>query len=230
LEPYILIIEDEAHVAHLVSEGLREEGYHVIHCFDGEKGMEQIRANQPQLIILDILLPNTSGLEICRNIRNEFNGGIPILMLTALSSAENVVLGLDSGADDYLTKPFKLIELKARIRNLLRRMPLNEANGIPEGKIMKFRDLEVNDDSKSVHRSGVEVVLTSTEYRLLLMFLKNRKRVLSKSDLLEEVWGIDYDTGTNVVEVYVNYLRKKLETNGGEKLIHTVIGMGYVLK
>jgi len=227
----ILIIEDELHVADLIKQTLEEEGYHVIHAADGLAGMEIIKNNAIHLLILDILLPNMNGLEVCKKIRNDGFTDLPILILTALGSAENIVLGLDTGADDYLAKPFKLIELKARIRNLLRRSELLvETNGSTNKDLFKFEDLELNDYTKTVSRAGNDISLTSTEYRLLLEFMKNPTKVINRTDLLDNVWGINFNIGTNVVDVYVNYLRKKLDKFGDRKLIHTVTGMGYVLK
>lgn len=230
----ILIIEDELHVADLIKQSLEEEGYKVIHAPDGLTGIAMLEKENVQLIILDILLPNMNGLEVCKKIRTDFDKDIPILILTALGSAENIVLGLDTGADDYLAKPFKLIELKARIRNLLRRSEFLENNGNGNASankdVYRFEDLELNDYTKTVSRAGNEISLTSTEYRLLLEFMKNPKRVLNRTDLLDNVWGINFNIGTNVVDVYVNYLRKKLDKHGNQKLIHTVTGMGYVLK
>lgn len=226
----ILIIEDEQHVAELIKQSLEEEGYNVLHAADGLKGIELIKTENIQLVILDILLPKMNGLEVCRQIRNDGYTDLPILILTALGSAENIVLGFDTGADDYLAKPFKLIELKARIKNLLRRSEFFDANGSVINDVYKFADLELNDYTKKVTRNNNEVSLTSTEYRLLLEFMKNPTKVLNRGDLLDNVWGINFDNGTNVVDVYVNYLRKKLDKFGDKKLIHTVTGMGYVLK
>lgn len=226
----ILLIEDELNVASLIKKGMEEEGFEVHHTIDGVKGIEYLQSSQVDLILLDILLPVMNGLEVCRKIKEGEFSKTPILMLTALSSAENVALGLDSGADDYLAKPFKLIELKARVRNLLRRNESKNSNPNQNEEIYTFSDIKLDDNSKQVWRDGKEISLTSTEFRLLLMFLKNPKKVLSRTSLLEEVWGIDFDIGTNVVDVYVNYLRKKLDAAGDKKLIHTVIGMGYVLK
>lgn len=230
----ILIIEDELHVADLIKQSLEEEGYRVLHAADGLAGIAMLEKEAVQLIILDILLPNMNGLEVCKKIRTDCDKDIPILILTALGSAENIVLGLDTGADDYLAKPFKLIELKARIRNLLRRSELLESNGNGNGStnkdIYRFEDLELNDYTKKVSRNGNEISLTSTEYRLLLEFMKNPTKVLNRTDLLDNVWGINFNIGTNVVDVYVNYLRKKLDKFGNQKLIHTITGMGYVLK
>ncbi|MBK7884603.1 MAG: response regulator transcription factor [Chitinophagaceae bacterium] len=226
----ILLIEDEQSVANLIKKGLEEEGYMVLHAIDGIRGIELLYQAQVHLIILDILLPKMNGLEVCKKIRADGFKELPILMLTALGSAENVVLGLDIGADDYLSKPFKLIELKARLRTLLRRAELNENGKAKSTDIYRFADLELNDYTKNVTYHGKEVFLTSTEYRLLFMFMKNPNKVISRTDLLDEVWGINFDIGTNVVDVYVNYLRKKLDKHKHQKIIHTVIGMGYVLK
>jgi DNA-binding response OmpR family regulator len=226
----ILLIEDELSVANLVKKGLEEDGYTVLNATEETQGFELLNQNTIHLVILDILLPKTNGLEICKKIRSSPFKQLPILMLTALASAENVVLGLDSGADDYLAKPFKLIELKARIRTLLRRSEVLDMIPQPEQYRHVFADLELDDYTKKVTRGGKEISLTSTEYRLLLMFLKNPQKVISRSDLLDEVWGINFDIGTNVVDVYVNYLRKKIDREPFTKLIHTVIGMGYSLR
>lgn len=226
----ILLIEDELHVADLIKQSLEEEGYSVIHATDGLKGIESIKSKNIHLVILDVLLPHMNGFEVCKLIRKEGYTSLPVLILTALASAENIVLGLDTGADDYLSKPFKLIELKARIRNLLRRNEILIEKTLILSDIYKFVDLELNDYSKTVKRNGHEISLTSTEYRLLFEFMKQPQKVLNRADLLDTVWGINFDNGTNVVDVYVNYLRKKLEKHGTQKLIHTVTGMGYVLK
>lgn len=223
-----MLIEDDPDVCSFVNRGLTEEGFNVSVAMDGAQGLKILQQGEFNIVILDIMLPVINGLELCRQIRLE-NKEIPILMLTALGSAENVVLGLDSGADDYLAKPFKFIELMARIRTLLRRSD-SFGTGKKTENIYQFADIELNDEQKIVKRNGIELSLTSTEYRLLLLFMKNPRRVLSRKDMLDEVWGINFDIGTNVVDVYVNYLRKKLDTAGKAKLIQTVIGMGYVLK
>ena len=178
------------------------------------------------------MLPDINGLEVCKEIRKQ-NKTVPILFLTALDSSENIVLGLESGGDDYLVKPFKFIELVARIKSLLRRSGHgngSESNDIDDENTYQFSDLTVNDYTKKVTRSGAEISLTSTEYKLLLYFMNNPEKVISRAEILEAVWGVNYELGTNVVDVYVNYLRKKLDTQDDDKLIHTVIGMGYVLK
>lgn len=228
----ILVVEDEAHVVSFIKKGLTEEGYEVSVAFDGKTGLQLALSNVFDFIILDIMLPEMNGLEVCKNIRNE-NKNVPILFLTALGTSENIVLGLESGADDYLVKPFKFIELVARIKSLLRRTedknPLSKEQNIQQDYIYNFSDITLNDYTKKVSKNNEEISLTTTEYKLLFYFIQNKNRVLSRTDILEAVWGVDYDLGTNVVDVYVNYLRKKMD-NSDEKIIHTVIGMGYVLK
>jgi two-component system, OmpR family, copper resistance phosphate regulon response regulator CusR len=224
----IALVEDEAHVVSFIKKGLTEEEFEVSVAFDGKTGLNLIHNNRFDLIILDIMLPEMNGLEVCKEFRKT-DKNTPILFLTALGTSENIVLGLESGADDYLVKPFKFIELVARIKTLMRRVG-NVSKSEDESSIFRIDDLELNDYTKTVTRNGEVISLTTTEYRLLLYFLKNKKKVLSRGDILEEVWGVNFDMGTNVVDVYVNYLRKKLDTNFDKKLIHTVIGMGYVLK
>ncbi len=227
----ILLIEDEAHVVSFIKKGLSEEGFEISVAFDGNTGLQLLQENEFEMVILDIMIPGMNGLEVCKEIRKT-NSSLPVLFLTALGTSENIVLGLESGADDYLVKPFKFIELVARIKTLLRRVE-NTGGSHPdpqEEHIYKTTDLVLNDYTKTVTRNGDVISLTTTEYRLLLHFLKNKNKVLSRTDILDEVWGINFDMGTNVVDVYVNYLRKKIDSGPGAKLIHTVIGMGYVLK
>ena len=228
----ILLVEDEAHVVSFIKKGLSEEGFEVSVAFDGKTGLQLALENTFDLIILDIMLPEMNGLEVCKAIRVE-NQFVPILFLTALGTSENIVLGLENGADDYLVKPFKFIELVARIKTLIRRSKGKEPkseNKIEEEYTYIFGDLKLNDYTKTVTRANEEISLTTTEYKLLLNFMKNKNKVLSRMDILEAVWGVDYDLGTNVVDVYVNYLRKKIDTKSDEKTIHTIIGMGYVLR
>lgn len=226
----ILLVEDEANVISFIKKGLSEEGYEVAVALEGDSGKDMALNYSFDLIILDIMLPGTNGLDICKAIRS--NGILtPVLFLTALGTAENIVIGLDKGADDYLVKPFKFIELLARVKSLLRRSgyiaPVPQAAG---EQIYSIADLELDDYTKTVKRDDKPISLTSTEYRLLLLFLKNQKRVLSRMDILENVWDVNFNMGTNVVDVYVNYLRKKIDKDKANKLIHTVVGMGYVLK
>ncbi|WP_261510465.1 response regulator transcription factor [Chryseobacterium paludis] len=231
----IILIEDETSVVSFIKKGLQEKGYEISVAFDGRTGVQLVEANDFDLVILDIMLPEMNGLDVCKEIRKT-NQHVPILFLTALGTSENIVLGLESGGDDYLVKPFKFIELVARIKSLLRRSIGNtttqeslESEADSE-YVYRFSDLMVNDYTKKVTRAGDEVSLTSTEYKLLMYFLNNPEKVISRAEILDAVWGVNYELGTNVVDVYVNYLRKKLDSQDDQKLIHTVIGMGYVLK
>jgi len=227
----ILLVEDEAHVVSFIKKGLTEEGYEVTAAMEGKTGLQLAIENNFDLIILDIMLPGINGLEVCESIRR-VNTKVPILFLTALGIAENVVLGLEKGADDYLVKPFKFIELVARIKSLLRRgdTAIFEGDFSNAKHIYVLDNLQVNDQRKTVTLNGEIISLTTTEYKLLLYFLQNKDKVLSRKQILEAVWGVDYDLGTNVVDVYINYLRKKVDIDPDKKLIHTVIGMGYILK
>jgi DNA-binding response OmpR family regulator len=225
-----LLVEDEADVASFIKRALEEESYEVTVASDGNMALEYVKAFQYDLYIFDLMLPGVNGLDLCKRCRQQ---GItnPILMLTALGSTDNIVMGLDSGADDYLTKPFKLAELNARIRSLLRRQ---KADPAPAQQTLKntltFADVVLNIDEKSVTRDSVPLELTATEFRLLEYFMKNQKKVLSRMQILEQVWGYDFNMNTKVVDVYINYLRKKLDKENPVKLIHTVVGMGYILK
>jgi two-component system, OmpR family, copper resistance phosphate regulon response regulator CusR len=222
----ILIIEDDPHVCSFVKKGLSEEGFQVDIAVEGHEGIKTFFGGNYDLVILDIMLPTISGLQVCSHLREKSN--VPILLLTALGTAENVALGLNTGADDYLVKPFKFIELLARIRSLLRRSDFVDQQN--EQVLFEYGTISINDDSKTVLRDDFPISLTSTEYRLLLMFVMNAEKVLSRVEILEEVWGVNFDLGTNVVDVYVNYLRKKLEKTNSKRVIHTIIGMGYVLR
>jgi len=221
----ILLVEDEPNVVSLIKRGLADNGYEISVAMDGRSGLQMSNDHDFDLIILDIMLPGINGIEICRNIRRQ-NEQVPILMLTALGTTENIVTGLDSGADDYLVKPFKLAELSARVRPLTRRMK----GAAAASNLLQIADLELDTVSKTVRRNNKPVSLTATEYRLLEFLLKNQRRVLSRIEILEHVWDIDFNLGTNVVDVYVNYLRKKIDKQGSSKLIHTVVGMGYVMR
>lgn len=230
----IILVEDEQDVADLIVQGLGEDGYRVIHLGRSD-GLEQLLAKQDvSLVLLDILLPGTNGLDICKQIRQWGYTDLPVMMLTALGTPENVVLGLDNGADDYLSKPFKLIELKARIRSLIRRqksiVQATQRELQPSKDTYSYGFLGIDDYKKTAYCDGQELILTSTEYRLLLLFIQSPKKVFERTELLDKIWGINFDIGSNVVDVYVNYLRKKIEKVTKKKAIHTVIGMGYVLK
>jgi two-component system copper resistance phosphate regulon response regulator CusR len=220
----ILVVEDEPKLAQFIEKGLKEQNYQVDVAHDGEVGKRLALQRNYDCIVLDLILPTISGLEVCVAIRKE-DTSVPILMLTALGSTEDKVLGLDSGADDYLTKPFKLNELLARIRALARRKskPVEEAR-------LTMADLVLNTATKSAERDGKSIILTSREYFLLEFLLKNQGRVLSRAEIAQNVWDISFDSGTNVVDVYVNYLRNKVDKGFSSKLIHTVFGMGYIMK
>lgn len=221
----ILLIEDEPGIVSVISRGLAEAGMEISVAADGRTGLEMALKYPFDLIILDIMLPEMNGIQVCREVRKR-NSSIPILMLTALSSTENIVTGLDSGADDYQVKPFKFAELEARIRTLIRR---SKSDTTPK-TLISLADLELDTTAKTAKRAGKLISLTATEYRLLEFFAQNKNRVLSRIELLENVWDINFNMGTNVVDVYVNYLRKKVDNGFPAKLIHTVFGMGYVLK
>ncbi|WEK37994.1 MAG: response regulator transcription factor [Candidatus Pseudobacter hemicellulosilyticus] len=221
----ILLIEDEASVISVVQRGLTEEGMAVSVALDGPTGLQMAREHHFDVLLLDIMLPGMNGIELCKQLRKE-DVHTPVLMITALGSTENIVTGLDSGADDYLVKPFKLSELNARIRALSRR----KVGGNRSEHLLQVGELQLNTAAKTVMRNDVPISLTSTEFRLLEFFMRNANRVLSRMEILEHVWDINFNMGTNVVDVYVNYLRKKIDKNFDNKMIHTLVGMGYILK
>jgi DNA-binding response OmpR family regulator len=221
----VLLVEDTPDLVSIILRGLSEEGMEVSVAGDGNTALEMAFKYNFDVIILDIMLPGINGIQVCKEIRKK-NENVAIIMLTALGSTENIVTGLESGADDYLVKPFKLIELSARIRTLVRR---SRSTAIPQEKI-SIADLEINKSSKTVSRTGKSISLTATEYRLLEYLMDNQNKVLSRIQILENVWDINFNMGTNVVDVYINYVRKKIDTPGASKLIHTVFGMGYILK
>lgn len=222
----ILLVEDEAALAGMLNKGLKEAGYEVTVAPDGLIGHDMAVKNQFDVMILDIMLPGMNGMQLCKQLRRQ-QIDTPILMLTALGTTENIVAGLDSGADDYLVKPFQFAELEARLRTLARRK--SPVNNTPVD-LLQMGALTLNTSTRTASLNGEPVNLTATEYRLLEFMLQNRGRVLSRMELLENVWGIDFNMSTNVVDVYVNYLRKKIDNNPAQKLIHTMIGMGYILK
>jgi two-component system, OmpR family, copper resistance phosphate regulon response regulator CusR len=221
----ILLVEDEPSIAGMLSKGLSEEGYNVSIAPDGNIGFRMAAGNTYDLYIIDIMLPEINGLALCRMLRKA-NDTTPILLLTALGTTENVVAGLDAGADDYMVKPFKFTELIARIRALKRRL----GSSFTDENKLRMADLEIDLEARIVMRNNTEIKLTSTEYRMLHYFMKNPRKIISRMDLLEHVWGVDFNMATNVVDVYVNYLRKKIDKDHEQKLLHTVIGMGYILK
>lgn len=225
-----LLVEDEPDVASFIKRTLEEDGDEVTVAMDGTLAWEYISSFSYDLFIFDVMLPGINGIELCKRSRQK-QLTTPILMLTALGTTDNIVIGLDSGADDYLTKPFKLAELQARIRSLTRRrQPANVATAAATKNTLTFADVVINTDEKSVTRNNQVIELTATELRLLEYFLRNPKKVLSRMEILEHVWGYDFNLNTKVVDVYINYLRKKLDKNSETKLIQTVVGMGYILK
>jgi DNA-binding response OmpR family regulator len=222
----ILVVEDEIKVASFIRRALEEESYAVDVCGDGMQGLEMAReANDGRydLLILDVMLPGLSGLEVLKTLRKE-SISVPVLILTARSQVDQKVKGLDAGADDYLTKPFAIEELLARVRVLLRR-GTGEAAGI-----LQVDDLILNPATREVTRGGRRIELTTKEYALLEYLLRNAGRVLTRPMISEHVWNLDFDTFTNVIDVYVNYLRNKIDRGRDRKLIHTVRGTGYVLR
>jgi DNA-binding response OmpR family regulator len=221
----ILLAEDEPNVAGIINKGLVEKGHSVTVAPDGALGLDIALNNSFDVMILDIMLPNINGMELCKQLRQK-NIFTPILFLTALGTTENIVAGLNAGGDDYLVKPFKFAELEARLKSLYRRKQMLQ----PEDENIRFGNVVVNLGSKIVTVNEEQVSLTSTEFRLLEYLLKNKNRVVSRIEILEHVWGIDFNMGTNVVDVYVNYLRKKIDKDPAHKFIQTVIGMGYMLK
>lgn len=225
-ERKILIVEDETKIAQALKKGLTENGYHIELAYDGAMGRRLFMTHPFDLIILDINLPEINGYELCRQIRSH-NQHIPVIMLTALNTTDDKIEGFDVGADDYMGKPFEFKELLVRIRALLKRTILQQ---LPTGNILKVADLEMNLDSKEVKRDNIKINLTAKEFQLLEYFMRNRNRVVSRADIAVSVWDIDFDTQTNVIDVYVNYLRNKIDKNFSAKLIHTQVGMGYVLK
>lgn len=222
----ILLVEDEPHVAGIINKGLTENGYSVSVALDGTVGLQMALANTFDVFILDIMLPGINGIELCKQLRQQkiFS---PILFLTALGTTENIVAGLEAGGDDYLVKPFKFAELEARLKSLNRRKHLTVQE---EEDVQYIDNISINFNTKLVYQDDQPITLTSTEFRLLEFFVRNKNRVLSRMEILEKVWGIDFNMGTNVVDVYVNYLRKKMGSQPDKKLIQTVVGMGYMLK
>jgi len=221
----ICLVEDEQKVAAFICKGLEEEGYKLNVAKDGAAAKTLLQSGTYDLLILDVMLPDINGIELCRQIRL-IDSNTPILMLTALDQIQNKVSGLKAGADDYLVKPFHFSELLARIEALLRR----QKTIATEEHTLIFDDLKLDTWSNIAERAGNQIALTAKEYSLLELFMRHPNKVLSREYIAEQVWKIDFDTGTNFIDVYVNYLRNKIEKGFPGKLIHTVIGMGYILK
>ena len=221
----ILLVEDDPNLGLLLQDYLQLKGkFEVVLCTGGEEGLQAFTKQSYDLLILDVMLPDTNGIDLCREIRQTDNS-TPILMLTALNQVQDKVSGLKAGADDYLVKPFHFSELLARIEALMRR---NKNAG--NDHLLVFDDLKLDTWSKTAERGGKQISLTAKEYTLLELFMHYPNKILSREYIAEKVWEIHFDTGTNFIDVYVNYLRKKIEKDFKGKLIHTVIGMGYILK
>ncbi|MET4046336.1 DNA-binding response regulator [Rhodococcus sp. 1163] len=222
----ILVVDDDRAVRDSLRRSLTFNGYTVDIAVDGLDALEKIAADRPDALVLDVMMPRLDGLEVCRRLRS-VGDDLPILVLTARDSVSERVAGLDAGADDYLPKPFALEELLARLRALLRRTAM-EADG--ESEAMEFADLSLDPVTREVTRGERSISLTRTEFSLMEMLIMNPRRVLTRSRILEEVWGYDFPTSGNALEVYVGYLRRKTEAEGESRLIHTVRGVGYVLR
>ncbi|MBL8132239.1 MAG: response regulator transcription factor [Anaerolineae bacterium] len=219
----ILLIEDEARIAQFVERALIYEGYRVSVARDGQSGLSIARDNPPDLVVLDWMLPGLDGLEVCKRLRAASE--VPILMLTAKDDIKDRVLGLDAGADDYLVKPFEIDELMARVRALFRR-------STPQSKpeILRFADLTLDTGTHRAYRGDRAIDLTAKEYELLELFMRNPRQVLTRDVIFDRVWGYDFGGESNIIEVYVRYLRQKTEQNNEARLVHTVRGVGYVLR
>jgi two-component system copper resistance phosphate regulon response regulator CusR len=221
----ILVVEDEPKLASFVKKGLEEQSFEVDVAFDGQIGRTMALSNSYDVIVLDVNVPKMNGYDLSKSLRSE-NIKTPILMLTAMGSLDNKVAGFEAGADDYLVKPFEFRELLARLRALSKRT----IDTSQQSNLLKVADLELDLNEKIARRGGKRIELTAKEFALLEYLMRNRSRVVSRIDIAEKVWDIHFDTGTNVIDVYVNFLRKKVDKDFPVKLIHTVIGMGYMLK
>lgn len=218
---HILLVEDEAKVARFIKEGLTAEGYEVEIAADGKAGEKKALSGEFDLILLDVLLPKKNGFEVLRTLRNE-GTRTPVLMLTARSNTEDIVQGLDHGADDYLTKPFAFNELLARIRSLLRRQRNSHTT-------FRLADLQLDTLTRKAARCGVTIELTAREYSLLEFLMRNQNKLITRQQLAKEIWGFNFDPGTNIIDVYINHLRKKIDQGHETKLLHTERGKGYYI-
>jgi two-component system, OmpR family, response regulator MprA len=221
--PRILVIDDDPKIRSVVRRGLVYEGFRVLDAGTGEEGLEKARDQMPDLVVLDVMLPGIDGLEVCRRLRDA-GDEVSILMLTARDEIKDRVEGLETGADDYLVKPFSFEELLARVRALLRRRPTQS------GEILRFGNLELDVDAQEASRGGRPISLTTTEFNLLILLMRHPRKVMTRDVIMDRVWSYDFGGESNVLEVYVRYLRTKLEAEGEPRLIHTIRGSGYVLK
>ena len=225
-ERKILIVEDEQKIADTLKFGLSEIGFHVEVAYDGKSGYSLFCVHEFNLVILDVNLPGINGYDLCKAIRSK-DEHIPVLMLTAMSTLNDKTDGYDAGADDYMVKPFEFKELVLKIRSLLKRT-MNQS--IPVGNVLRASDLEMNLDSKEVRRDNRLINLTAKEFQLLEYLLRNRNRLVLRVDIAFNVWDVDFETNTNVIDVYISYLRNKVDKHFEQKLIQTHVGMGYILK
>ncbi|MCB0481814.1 MAG: response regulator transcription factor [Flavobacteriales bacterium] len=225
----ILVVEDEPDVLQFIKQGLDENGFDVEFAYDGEIGKKLALSKSYDVIILDIIIPGLNGLELCKIIRSQ-NSEVKILLLTALGSLDDKLEGFEAGADDYLIKPFDFLELLARVNVLAKRTGQTAETVTQDQHIIKVADLAINTNNKRVIRANKEITLTAKEFALLELLVLNKNRVLSKVEIAEKIWGINFDRGTNVIEVYMNFLRKKIDKGYSVKLLHTLVGMGYILK
>lgn len=223
MAPHILVVEDEEQIASFIRRGLTYEGYEVEVAANGTDAMAKARDTRPELVILDLMLPGMDGLEVCHRLRAG-NSSLPILILTARDSVSDRVQGLDAGADDYMVKPFALVELLARVRALLRRA------GPGEPEQLTFADLRLDTGTRQVFRGDRSIELTSKEFDLLELFMRHPRKVLSRETIYDRVWGYDFGGESNIIEVYIRYLRQKMESDNQTRLLHTVRGVGYVLR
>jgi two-component system copper resistance phosphate regulon response regulator CusR len=221
----ILLIEDEPKTVQSLKQGLEENNYDVSIAYDGHMGKQLALAHTYQLIVSDIIIPGINGLDLCRELRS-LGIQTPILMLTALSTTDDKLNGFEAGADDYLPKPFDFKEFLARVKALIKRS--NQT--ILDAQVLKFADLEMDLNSSLVSRAGQMINLTSKEFQLLEYFLRNQEKVISKAEIAENIWEVEDENSSNLIEVYVNYLRKKVDKGFSTKLIHTQFGMGYILR
>jgi two-component system copper resistance phosphate regulon response regulator CusR len=219
----ILLVEDEKAVAGFIKKGFESEGFVLDIAYDGQTGQMSFLKDSYDVVILDVNIPVVNGFELCKMFKQQ-NNQVPIIMLTAFDSIDNKTTGFEAGADDYLVKPFEFKELLLRVKALTRRN-LNE-----EKTVLTLANLELNTSAKSVSRSGKRIDLTAREYALLEYLILNKEKIISRVDIAEKVWDLDFDTNTNVIDVYVNHLRKKIDKDFSPKLLHTVVGMGYVLR
>src|SRR5688572_22160328 len=225
----ILVVDDDRAVRESLRRSLQFNGYQVETAGDGMQALESVTAARPDAMVLDVMMPRLDGLEVCRRLRST-GDDLPILVLTARDAVSDRVSGLDAGADDYLPKPFALEELLARLRALLRRAAHDDDAATQSAAVLKFADLELDPSTRDVRRGDRSISLTRTEFALLELLLSNPRRVLSRAQILEQVWGYDFPTTGNALEVYIGYLRRKTEAEGEPRLIHTVRGVGYVLR